>query len=146
MPVLFSWASAGKLLDYVYDQNSTLAARNDLIEAGDILVASEARSIDIVAHSMGNFLTVEAMRQAKLQNKFDRSGKLKNVILASADIDLDVFTDQMSVFPRSERRFYVLISEDDKALATSRLLANDSLASATLMWPRSNLWVSRSST
>ncbi len=125
VPVLFSWASAGKLLDYVYDQNSTLAARNDLIEAGDILVASEARSIDLVAHSMGNFLAVEAMRQAKLQNKHDRSGKLKNVILASADIDLDVFTDQMSVFPRSERRFYVLISEDDKALATSRFLARD---------------------
>ena len=77
----------------------------------------------VAAIDMGNFLTVEAMKQARLQNRFDSSGKVKNVILASADIDVDVFAEQMSVFNPSERKFYVLISADDKALATSRFLA-----------------------
>lgn len=123
VPVLFTWASAGKLVDYVYDINSTLAARNALIEASDVMKDTNARSINLMAHSMGNFLTVEAMKQARLQNRFDSSGKVRNIILASADIDVDVFAEQMSAFDPSERRFYVLISEDDRALATSRFLA-----------------------
>lgn len=123
VPVLFTWASAGKLLDYVYDLNGALAARNALIEASDVVVATQARSVNLVAHSMGNFLTVEAIKSARLQNRFDSSGKVRNIVLASADIDVNVFTEQMSVFDPSERRFYVLISSDDKALATSRFLA-----------------------
>lgn len=123
VPVLFSWASAGKLTDYVYDLNSTLAARNALIDGSDVLIGTNARAINLVAHSMGNFLSVEALKQARIQNRFDTSGKLRNIILASADIDVDVFAEQMSVFDPSERKFYVLISEDDKALSVSRFLA-----------------------
>jgi esterase/lipase superfamily enzyme len=123
VPVLFSWASASKLTDYVYDLNSALSARSALIEGSDVLIKSNARSINLVAHSMGNFLSVEAMKQARIQNRFDSSGKVKNIILASPDIDVDVFAEQMSVFEPSERKFYVLISEDDKALSFSRFLA-----------------------
>ena len=54
---------------------------------------------------------------------FNASGKLENIILASPDIDIDVFKTQLKVFPKSKRRFYVLISENDKALAVSRRLA-----------------------
>ena len=123
VPVLFTWASAGKLTDYVYDLNSALAARSALIEGSDTLIGTNAKAINLVAHSMGNFLSVEAMKQARIQNRFDSSGKLRNIILASADIDVDVFAEQMSVFDPSERKFYVLISEDDKALSVSRFLA-----------------------
>lgn len=123
VPVLFSWASAGKLTDYVYDLNSTLSARTALIEAADIAARTRTNSFNVVAHSMGNFLAVEAMKQAQLLNRFDTTGKVRNIILASADIDVDVFAEQMSVFDPSERKFYVLISEDDKALSFSRFLA-----------------------
>lgn len=122
VPVLFTWASAGKLLDYVYDLNSALSARDDLIASSDILLTTDLRKLDIVAHSMGNLLTVEAMHQAQLQGRFNSSGKLDTIILASADIDEDVFRGQMEDFDPDDRTFYVLISEDDKALATSRLL------------------------
>ncbi len=88
VPVLFSWASAGKLTDYVYDLNSALAARSALIEGSDTLIRTNARAVNLVAHSMGNFLSVEAMKQARIQNRFDSSGKLRNIILASADIDV----------------------------------------------------------
>ncbi|KUJ79248.1 hypothetical protein AVO44_08400 [Ruegeria profundi] len=123
VPVLFTWASAGKLTDYVYDINSALAARSALIEASDVLVKTDTRTVNLVAHSMGNLLTVEAMKQGQLQGRFDSSGKLRNIILASADIDVDVFAEQMSVFDPNQRKFYVLISEDDKALNVSRFLA-----------------------
>lgn len=123
VPVLFTWASAGELLKYVYDLNSALSARNDLVASSDILLRTDLRKLDIVAHSMGNLLTVEAMYQAQLQRRFNKSGKLDTIILASADIDVDVFREQMQAFDPDDRTFYVLISEDDKALATSRLLA-----------------------
>ena len=52
-PVLFSWASSGKLLGYVYDRDSVNAAREELEETMRILVENGARRIDLVAHSMG---------------------------------------------------------------------------------------------
>ncbi len=123
VPVLFSWASRGKVFDYVYDLNSALHARDDLIRTGSLLARSGAEGFDIVAHSMGNLLTVEAMRQAKLQGRFDTGGRLRNIILASPDIDIDVFKKQIAPFAREDRRFFVLISEDDKALRLSRRIA-----------------------
>ena len=123
VPVLFSWASRGKVFDYVYDLNSALHARDDLIKTGNLLAQSGAEGFDIVAHSMGNFLAVEAMRQAKLQGQFDPDGRLRNIILASPDIDVDVFKKQIASFAKEDRRFFVLISEDDKALSLSRRIA-----------------------
>lgn len=123
VPVLFSWASHGKLLDYVYDLNSALHARDGLIDTAELLGRTRTRNFDIIAHSMGNFLTVEAMRQAKLEGVYNATGRIGSVILASPDIDLDVFRRQMSVFDKNEKAFYVLISDDDKALSTSRFLA-----------------------
>ncbi len=123
VPVLFSWASRGKKFDYVYDLNSALLARDDLIKTTRLLAQTEAESADIVAHSMGNILTVEAMRQAKLMGKFNTTGRLNNIILASPDIDADLFKKQLAPFPKADRRFYVLISEDDKALRFSQRIA-----------------------
>lgn len=124
VPVLFSWASRGKTLDYVYDLNSALQARDALIESATMLGGSGAKSFDIVAHSMGNFLTVEAIRQAKIEGKFKKGGgRIQNIILASPDIDADVFQEQLDVFKQTDRHFYVLISADDKALALSRRIA-----------------------
>jgi esterase/lipase superfamily enzyme len=123
VPVLFSWASRGNTLDYVYDLNSALQARNNLVETARLLGQTRAEGFDIVAHSMGNLLTVEAMRQAKIQGRYNTTGRLRNIILASPDIDSDLFKNQISVFPKKERHFFVLISEDDKALAFSRRIA-----------------------
>lgn len=121
--VLFSWASAGRLRDYVYDLNSVLAARDDLLRGTFLLSQTQAKFIDVVAHSMGNLLTVEALRQAKLQGNFGKTGRLRYVILASPDIDADLFRRELSVFPANERRFYVMISRDDGVLRFSRMLA-----------------------
>ena len=123
VPVVFSWASRGKVLDYVYDLNSTLAARDRLVAGTLLLEKASPSGFDVVAHSMGNFLTIEAIRQAALQKKFNATGKIRTVILASPDIDVDVFETQISQLPRSQRKFYVLIAQNDKALGFSRKIA-----------------------
>lgn len=123
VPVLFSWASRGKLQSYVYDINSVLAARDDLLRAATLISPANPIAVDVVAHSMGNLLTVEAMRQAKLEGTYNRRGLIRNVILASPDIDADLFARQVSVFPKNERHFFVFVSKNDRALGVSRRIA-----------------------
>ncbi|CTQ55321.1 putative esterase of the alpha/beta hydrolase fold protein [Roseibium album] len=123
IPVLFSWASRGSTLQYVYDLNSALHARDDLIVAAELVASTRTNGVNIIAHSMGNLLTVEAMRQDQLLGGFNNSGKIKSIVLASPDIDAELFAKQLLPFPREARKFYVLISENDKALAISRKIA-----------------------
>ena len=120
--LLLDWASAAKLSRYVYDLNSTLVARGRLAEVNSILLQTQAENFDIFAHSMGGFLTMEAIRDAVQNNELNKSGKLQNVVLASPDIDMDLFRTQMAVIGDRLASFYVLLSEDDKALAFSRVI------------------------
>ena len=81
------------------------------------------KEISILAHSMGNWLTVETLRQAKLKGRPDFNGKLGDVILASPDIDNDVFRTQLDVIGKLKRPMTVFVSGDDSALQASALLA-----------------------
>ena len=124
-PVLFSWASGGKTVDYVYDNNSATAARDSLEGTLRLVAASGARRIDIIAHSMGNWVTMEALRQLAISGDPTLGGKLGDVVLASPDIDVDVFKAQMARYGKPKRPFLIMLSDDDKALQFSRRIAGD---------------------
>ena len=55
------------MTDYLYDQNSATAARDELAHTIRLLAASNAEKVNILAHSMGNWVFVEAMRQIKME-------------------------------------------------------------------------------
>lgn len=124
-PVLFSWASGGKTVDYVYDNNSASAARDQLEVTLRMLAQSGATRIDIIAHSMGNWVTMEALRQLAITGDRNLRGKLGDVVLASPDIDVDVFKAQMRRYGRPEKPFYLLLSGDDRALEVSQIIAGN---------------------
>ena len=86
---------------------------------------TNVRQIDILAHSMGNFLTVEAMRQRALTGKFNASRRINSVILAAPDIDIDLFQRQLEWLKPGDPPVYVLTSADDKALRLSRRIAGN---------------------
>jgi esterase/lipase superfamily enzyme len=123
VPVLFTWASRGKLTDYLYDNNSATAARDDLAHTLQLLLASNADQVNILAHSMGNWVTVEAMRQIKISGKLNDTNKVGDIFLAAPDIDVDVFKSQMRAFGRPRKPFYIVLSKDDKALGFSKFIA-----------------------
>lgn len=123
LPVVFSWASRGRTLDYVYDLNSALHARENLVEVGAALTSTRAEGVDLLAHSMGNLLTLEALRSAALVGRLERALRLRSVTLAAPDVDLDLFRKQLSTIPRNVAPIYVLVSGDDRALAISRRIA-----------------------
>jgi esterase/lipase superfamily enzyme len=123
VPVLFTWASRGKLRDYVYDTNSATAARDDLEHTLRLVLASDADQVNILAHSMGNWVTVEALRQIKISGDLRHANKVGSVFLAAPDIDLDVFKSQMRRFGKPRKPFYIVLSQDDKALWLSKFIA-----------------------
>lgn len=122
-PILFTWASAGRAVDYVYDNNSATAARDRLEDLLRLVQRSGAQRIDIVAHSMGNWVTVEALRQLAMTGDRDLGGKMGDVVLASPDIDVDVFKTQMQRYGVPKKPFVVLTSSNDRALGISGLIA-----------------------
>ncbi|CAM5766002.1 hypothetical protein LMIY3S_01673 [Labrys miyagiensis] len=125
VPVFFSWASRGKTLDYVYDNNSATIARDGLERTIRLLAASDADEINVVAHSMGTWVTVEAFRQIKISGLLPPGGKIGTVVLAAPDIDIDVFKSEMQRIGKPKKPFLIILSKDDRALGLSRFIAGD---------------------
>ena len=73
----------------------------------------------MLAHSMGNWVTVEAFRQIKISGDLSHANKIGLVFLAAPDIDIDVFKSQMRRFGKPRKPFYILLSQDDRALFLS---------------------------
>lgn len=123
VPVLFDWASAANVTRYVYDMNSALIARPQVIEIAQILDRTRAEGYDVFAHSMGGLLVMESMVDQVQRGKLNATGRLRNIILASPDIDMDLFRTQIVELGPITDRLFVLMSEDDKALSFSRRVA-----------------------
>ena len=81
VPVLFTWASRGKATAYVYDLNSATAARDALEHTLRLLLASNAEEVNVLAHSMGNWVTVEAFRQIRISG--DLAPRIRSAISIS---------------------------------------------------------------
>ncbi len=119
-PVLFTWPSRGNLLQYGYDHESANYSRDALEGVLQFLARdSNVGEISILAHSMGNWVTLEALRQMAIRNK-GLPAKIKNIMLAAPDVDFDVFRRQILTMDAKPSLFTVFISRDDEALAVSR--------------------------
>jgi esterase/lipase superfamily enzyme len=125
VPVLFTWASAGRLSRYVYDLNSALIARSEVQDVVGILERTGAENVEVFAHSMGTFLTMEALVDGAQTGRLNRrASSINHIVLASPDIDLDLFRRQLGELPLAIReKIYLLISKDDGALRASRVIA-----------------------
>ncbi|MFM9975252.1 MAG: alpha/beta hydrolase [Beijerinckiaceae bacterium] len=123
-PMLFSWPSRAALFDYGYDRESALFSRDGMEEMLVALLSQGGASrVHIVAHSMGTLLTIETLRQIWARHGDAMASKIGAVVLASADIDLDLFTNAMQRLRSLVPKMTVISSASDKALEVSRRLA-----------------------
>jgi esterase/lipase superfamily enzyme len=123
LPILFSWPSRGGITDYGYDKDSANYSR----DAMENLLATLAREpgisgIDIFAHSMGNWLTMETLRQLAIAKDERTLGRLGTIVLAAPDVDMDVFRTQIARLGPLASHMVVYASKDDYALQLSRRL------------------------
>ena len=105
------------MLAYPYDRDSAFYSR-DFLELNLRAIARDlgASRMDLLAHSMGTLLTLETLRQAAIRGDGSFGGKLRDVMLAAPEVDLDVFKMQM----RSIRRpLTVFVSADGSSASAS---------------------------
>ncbi|MEL6868399.1 MAG: alpha/beta fold hydrolase [Pseudomonadota bacterium] len=120
VPVLFSWPSSGRLLGYLYDRDSVQFARDDLAQLILLIAESDADSIFLMGHSMGTMLVMETLRQLSLSNERHALGMISPLVLASPDIDTDVFRSQLNTLIHRPEPFVVFVAKDDNALRLSQ--------------------------
>jgi esterase/lipase superfamily enzyme len=127
VPVLFTWPSRGSILAYGYDRESSTWSRNAL----ETMLKAIARDpsvgeISILAHSMGNVVTLEALRQMAIRDG-RVAPKIRNVILAAPDVDVDLAREAVMEMGPNRPNVTLLVSQDDRALAVSRRVWGDSV-------------------
>ena len=123
--VLFSWPSAAKLLAYVADRESALFSRDPLAETLRLMADTNLDGYNLVAHSMGTFLTMETLRTMALSGERATLNKINALILISADIEVDVFRRQAPPVLAAGVPIYLLVSDDDKALRLSAAIRGE---------------------
>jgi esterase/lipase superfamily enzyme len=121
--VLFSWPSRNSVLGYMSDRESAAFSRDALDDTLDDLLSSpNVGRVNIVAHSMGGMLTVEALRQVHARNKGYMS-RFGAIVFAAPDIDVDSFSGSVRRLGSLSRQMTVISATDDRALAISASLA-----------------------
>jgi esterase/lipase superfamily enzyme len=122
-PVLFTWPSRGNIFAYNYDKESANYSRTALETLlRDAAAKPEIQEITVMAHSMGSWLTMEALRQLSIRDG-RLPAKIRNVILASPDLDVDVFSRQLQEIDTRNVKMTIFVSNDDRALDVSRRIA-----------------------
>jgi esterase/lipase superfamily enzyme len=119
-PVLFTWPSKGKVFAYGYDRDSSTYSR-DALEAllRHLADDPQVETISVLAHSMGNWVTLEALRQMAIRDG-RVAPKIKLVLLADADVDVGIARQQISTLGPERPHIVLFVSENDRALAASR--------------------------
>jgi len=120
-PICFSWPSEGELWGYHSDQNDVRWAENDLRQfLHDIAANSQAESIHIIAHSMGNRVVTEVLKTISLEMK-SNTPLFDEVVLTAPDIDAGYFQRDIAPYiVNAAHRVTLYASSNDKALMASQ--------------------------
>jgi esterase/lipase superfamily enzyme len=123
VPVLFTWPSQRELFAYMSDKDSATASRDALEKLiRDVAATPGVGRVHVLAHSMGTWLAMEALRQNAIAGQADLGGRLGEVMLASPDIGMDVFKGQMARLG-AVTRVSIFAANNDRALSLSGALA-----------------------
>jgi len=121
----YSWPSGGGLASYIYDRDSAQGAERYLYEFLQ-MVQNEtgSKSINIIAHSMGNQMLLQVLRSLKLRAP-DAISKINQIILAAPDVDRDAFEAIAAEVTGVAKGITLYASANDRALEASRFVAGN---------------------
>ncbi|MFK8112051.1 MAG: alpha/beta hydrolase [Rubripirellula sp.] len=122
VPVCYSWPSQGTLVGYPIDETNaawtTAHFKQFLLE---LVEESGARSINVVAHSMGNRPMTAAMEQIRWQRDEELDTPFDRIVLAAPDVDADRFRrDLAPSLLQVADQVTLYASSDDQALIVSK--------------------------
>lgn len=121
VPMLYSWPSKGRLFGYTADEADAMWTREHFVQTIDMLGTLRVGALKAVpthhllAHSMGNRVVFQGLQ-------FVQGERFGQVVMAAPDEDADTLDNQMPRFLGHAERTTLYCAEQDKALATSRIL------------------------
>jgi len=123
-PFVYSWPSKGQLglQDYGYDRGSAEQAEPYLKEFLELVTReSGAKTVSIIAHSMGNIVLLPVLRD--LKNAAPPGVIISQIILAAPDVDRDRFENLANEIKGIARGTTLYVASNDWALELSKRLA-----------------------
>ncbi|HBN75327.1 MAG TPA: hypothetical protein DD473_05825 [Planctomycetaceae bacterium] len=122
-PIMFSWPSQGKLPGYVADMTSADFAKEHVLEFVEKIARdSGAKKVHLIAHSMGNRIVTDVLKNLSEQSLYRDVPKFNQVILAAPDIDARTFKYEIAPKITQADRVTIYASSNDKALKASQLV------------------------
>ncbi|MGI9407829.1 MAG: alpha/beta hydrolase [Hyphomicrobiaceae bacterium] len=123
-PFLYSWPSAEGVSTYEQDQNAVRSSIPHLRRFIQLVTEqTDAEQIHLVAHSMGNDVLLEALRELRFKYGPDHDYKISQVIFAAPDVDRKVFENIAGQISGMSRGMTLYASANDKALQASKTYA-----------------------
>ncbi len=117
-PFVYSWPSGGKVASYTYDKGSVEQAEPHLAEFLKMVVKeSGAKSISLIAHSMGNELLLRVLERAR--PVAPEGVVISQVILAAPDVDRDKFDNIAREITSFSKGVTLYAAANDRALSYS---------------------------
>jgi esterase/lipase superfamily enzyme len=119
---LYSWPAGGGVLGYARDRDSATQAEPYLKQfLALVLKESGAKSVSVIAHSMGNLPLLNVLRD--LGPSLPEGVRLSELILAAPDVDRDVFINLITAIKGYGRGITLYCSANDRAMIASRQVA-----------------------
>jgi esterase/lipase superfamily enzyme len=119
-PICYSWPSQGELADYPKDETNaqwTVPHLKTFLQT--LAESSQAKTIHVIAHSMGNRAVSHALQLISADIKA-KPCRMRQLVLAAPDIDADTFKDLAESIKKVADHVTLYISPLDKALMLSK--------------------------
>jgi esterase/lipase superfamily enzyme len=121
-PFLYSWPSGAGIAGYPYDSNSAQQAEQYFSQFLQmVLKETGAKNVSIIAHSMGNQLLLQTLRNLDRSNP--EVARINQIILAAPDVDRDGFQFLAGQIRGIGQGITMYASSNDVALGISRRFA-----------------------
>ena len=132
VPILYTWpaGSGGGLRGYTHDRESGEFTIFHLKQFVRLLAATpELEELHLIAHSRGTDVLTSALRELYIETRaagkdFRTVYRIKNVVLAAADLDLEVVTQRLAAeyVGLGTERTTIYVSDVDRAIGFAGLL------------------------
>ncbi|HSC45993.1 MAG TPA: alpha/beta hydrolase [Candidatus Acidoferrum sp.] len=122
VPIFYSWPSKDAVLDYAADEATIDWVRPHLkYFLKQVARRSNADSIYLVAHSMGNRILTRALSDLAAEHPGIPKSRFKEVVLAAPDVDAGEFRQLARKIESAATHITLYASSKDKALVASKL-------------------------
>jgi esterase/lipase superfamily enzyme len=133
VPILYSWPSLGKWWRYAADEtNVTWTVPHLESFLGSVVAKSGARTVHLIAHSMGNRALTSAL-ELLVAKKSLPAGMLRHIVLTAPDIDSETFNQLAVAIAPAGERLTMYSNHRDRALRLSKLFHFYKRAGSTIL-------------